>query len=264
MGFYVRPEYFEVIHYYYFSIGIFSFMCAMLFGFSAIYSIVFILLYIGQSSFGWYISWFMQKKMREFVIPNSLSYVGKHVFFTFFVGGLTFGIWLLGALNEELLITVILYANYFIFFLAVVWYLTIKSGLVKALFDVYDSRVMENAKGLIIKTRDSRKDVFTKTLVSRESIKDYHAGSNPEIDELIIRAWKEKGSEHLVKTVTDIEIALCNQLVVRLRKWISDTSSKAEITPADRRGLTRYAQMVEEYARASMEYEKEVVSRVSE
>lgn len=264
MGFYVRPEYFEVIHYYYFSIGIFSLMCAILFGFSAIYSFVFILLYVGQSSFGWYISWFMQKKMRQFVIPNSLSYAGVHVFFTFFVGGLTFGIWLLGALNEELLITIILYANYFIFFLAVVWYLTIKLGVVKALFDVYDSRIMENAKKLIIKTRETRKDVFTKTIMSRESIKGYRTGSNPDIDELILKAWKEKGSEHLLKTVTEIEIALCNQLVVRLRKWISDTSFKDVITPADRKGLTKYAQMVEEYARASMEYEKEVVSRVPE
>jgi hypothetical protein len=70
MGFYVRPEYFEVIHYYYFSLGIFSFMCSMIFGFSAVYSLVFILLYIGLSAFAWYTSWFMQKRMREFIIPN--------------------------------------------------------------------------------------------------------------------------------------------------------------------------------------------------
>ena len=264
MGFYVKPEYFEIIHYYYFSIGIFSFMCAILFGFSAVYSIAFIILYIGQSSFGWYISWFMQKKMRQFVIPNSLGYMGTHVFFTFFVGALTFGIWMLGALNEELLVTVVLYANYFIFFLAVVWYLTIRFGLVKALFDVYDSRVMENAKDLVVKTRDSRKDVFTRMLVSRESIKGYRPGSNPEIDGLLVKAWKEKGTEHLLKTVTEIEMELCNQLVNRLRKWMGDTSSKAEITPADKRGLEKYAKMVEEYATASVEYEKKVVSRVPE
>jgi hypothetical protein len=264
MGFYIRPEYFEVIHYYYFSIGLFSFMCSIIFGFSAIYSLAFIILYVGQSSFGWYISWFMQKKMREFIIPNSISYAAVHVFFTFLVGGLTFAIWLLGALNEKLLITIILYINYFIFFLAVVWYMTIKLGVVKALFDVYDSRMMGNAKNLIIKMRDSRKDIFTKTLVSRESIKGYRTGSDPEIDELLIKAWKQKGSEHLLKTTTEIEIALCNQLVVRLRKWISDINSKSVITPADRRGLTKYAQMVEEYARASMEYEKEVASKVPE
>ncbi|MEM5812498.1 MAG: hypothetical protein QW286_02150, partial [Candidatus Aenigmatarchaeota archaeon] len=139
MGFYVRPEYMEVIHYYYFSMGIFSFMCAIIFGFSAVYSIAFIILYIGQSSFAWYISWHMQRKMREFVIPNSINYAAVHIFFTFFVGGLTFGLWLLGALNEELLVMIVLYVNYFLFFLAFLWYLISKFGILKMFFDVYDS-----------------------------------------------------------------------------------------------------------------------------
>jgi hypothetical protein len=264
MGFYVRPEYFEIIHYYYFSLGIFSFMCSIIFGFSAVYSVIFIALYIGLSSFSWYTSWFMQKKMREFIIPNSLSYAAVHVFFTLFVGGLTFGIWLLGALQEELLITILLYVNYFVFFLAVVWYLVVKFGVAKTLFDVYDSRVMKNAKNLIIKTRDTRKDIFTRTLVSNDSIKNYRTGSNSEIDEMLLNAWREKGSQRLLRRITEIEIALSNQTVNRLRKWITETSSRGEMTPGDRVTVARYEQAIDEYAKASMEYEKNVVSKLSE
>jgi len=262
MGFYIRPEYFETIHYYYFSLGLFSFMCSVIFGFSAVYSVIFILLYIGLSAFAWYTSWFMQKKMREFVIPNSFAYAATHVFFTFLVGGMTFGIWILGALNEELLITIILYVNYFVFFLAVVWYLIVKFGFVKALFDVYDSRIMKNAKNLVIKTRDSRKDIFTRTLVSSDNIKNYRTGSDPEIDELLLNAWRVKNSQKLLKMIADIEIAFSNRIVNRLRKWIDQTVSRGVITPRERDTITRYEQAIEQYAKASIEYEKNVVSRI--
>jgi hypothetical protein len=264
MGFYVKPEYFEVIHYYYFSIGLFSFMFAIIFGFSAVYSLAFILLYVGQSSFGWYISWFMHKRMRAFIVPNSIGYAVTHVFLTFFVGGMTFGIWLLGALNEELLISIILYVNYFIFFLAVAWYLTIKSGVVKMLFNVYDSRIMENAKDLVIKTRESSKDVFTRAIISRDSIKSYRVGSNSKIDELLMKAWREKGSQRLLRTITEIEIALCDQTIERLKRWISLTNSKDTIIPGERKTIISYEKTIEEYARLSMEYEKEVVSKLPE
>jgi hypothetical protein len=264
MGFYVRPEYFEIIHYYYFSLGLFSFMCSMIFGFSAVYSVIFVLLYVGLSAFAWYTSWFMQKKMREFIIPNSLSYAAVHVFFTLFVGGLTFGIWLLGALQEELLITVLLYVNYFVFFFAVVWYLIVKFGVVKEIFDVYDSRIMQNAKNLVIKTRESRKDIFTRTLISADNIKNYKPGSNPEIDELLLNAWREKHSRNLLKRIAEIEIAFSNHIVSRLRKWITQTTSKDVITPRERDTITRYEQAIEQYAKASMEYEKNVVSKLPE
>jgi hypothetical protein len=262
MGFYVRPEYFEIIHYYYFSLGLFSFMCSMIFGFSAVYSVIFILLYAGLSAFAWYTSWFMQKKMREFIIPNSMAYAATHVFFTLFVGGLTFGIWLLGALQEELLITVLLYVNYFVFFLAVVWYLIVKFGVVKEIFDVYDTRIMRNAKNLIIKTRDSRKDIFTRALVSSDNIKNYRTGSNPEIDELLLNAWRERNKQKLLKRITEMEIAFSNQTVERMRKWISQTTSKDTITPRERETITRYEQAIEEYAKSSMDYEKNVVSKL--
>lgn len=264
MGFYVRPEYFEIIHYYYFSIGIFSFMCSIIFGFSAFYSLIFMLLYAGLFSFSWYVSWFMQKKMREFVIPNSLTYAAKHVFLTFFAGGLTFGIWFIGALKEELLISVILYVNYFVFFLAVIWYLIVKFGFVKEVFDVYDSRVMKNAKNLIIKARDSRKDVFTRVLVSSDSIRNYTPGSSTEIDELLMRAGKEKNPQRLLRRITEIEIALSNQTIERMRRWISKTTSGDAITPGDRSMITRYEQAIEEYAKSSMEYERDVVSKLPE
>jgi len=264
MGFYVRPEYFEIIHYYYFSLGLFSFMCSIIFGFSSVYSAIFILLYIGLSAFAWYTSWFMQKKMREFIIPNSMAYAATHVFFTLFVAGLTFGIWLLGALQEELLISILLYVNYFVFFLAVLWYLFVKFGVAKTLFDVYDSRIMQNAKKLVVRTREARRDVFIKSIVSSDSIKNYRQGSNPDIDELLLNAWRERNSKNLLKRITELEIALSNQTVNRLRKWIAETTSRDEITPRERDTIARYEHDIEQYAKASAEYEKHVVSKLPE
>ena len=264
MGFYVRPEYFEIIHYYYFSLGLFSFMCSIIFGFSSVYSMIFILLYVGLSAFAWYTSWFMQKRMREFIIPNSVTYAATHVFFTVFVGGLTSAVWLIGALQEELLITILLYVNYFVFFLAVLWYIFVKFGVSKTLFDVYDSRTMQNAKNLVVKTRDERKDVFTRSIVGSDSIRNYRQGSNPEIDQLLLNAWRERSSKNLLKRITDIEIALSSQTVNRLRKWITEASSRDDMSQRDRDMIERYEHDIEQYAKASAEYEKHVVSKLTE
>jgi len=260
MGFYVSPEYMETIHYYYFSIGVFSFMCAVIFSFSAVYSIAFTLLYIGLSAFAWYISWVMQKKMREFVIPNSLRFASEHVAFTFLVGGMTLGLWYFNALNEESLISSILYVNYFVFFMAVAWYLAMRFGFVKTVFDIYDSSIMERAKKLIIKTREDRKDIFTRILISDNSIKNYKTGSNPEVDELLLNVWREKKTPKVLRRIAEIEITLCNSTVDRLKKWISETSSRSAISPRERESVTRYTQAIDEYAKALMEYEKYVIN----
>jgi len=262
MSFYVKPQYLETAHYYYFSIGIFSFMCAIIFGFSAVYSIMFIILYIGQSSFAWYISWIMQRKMRQLVIPSSLRFASEHVAFTFLIGGMTFCLWYFNALNEENLISSILYVNYFVFFAAVVWYLTMRFGVVKTLFDVYDSRMIEKAKKIFIKTRDVRKDIFTRTIASDEAIKKYKSGSDAEIDEMLMGICKEKGGQKLVRKVAEIEMVMCSRTVERLRRQTEEIISKGAITPRERAAIERYNQMIEEYSKISMEYEKNVLVKI--
>jgi hypothetical protein len=264
MGFYVRPGYLETIHYYYFSIGIFSLIAAISFGFSVVYSAIFISLYVGQSAFGWYLSWFMQKKMKELVIINSWGSVLKHAFLTFFVGGLTLFLWYMNAFNEQRLAEFMLYVNYFVFFLAVVWYAIMRFGLIKAVFDVYDSRILESAKSLVAKTKQTRKDIFTYSIVSADSISRYKSGSNTEIDEMLMNAWRERSSDRLLRRVADIEMVMCAMTVDRLRRWISQTESKDVITPGERQTITRYEKSIEEYGRSSVQYEKDVLPKIPE
>ena len=260
MGFYIRPEYLEAIHYYYFSIGMFSFMCSIIFGFSAIYSIIFIFLYVGQSSFSWYISWYMQRRMREFVVLNSLKFAGEHVVMTLFVGGMTFGLWYLNAFNEEGLIISILQINYFVFFLAVIWYLMVRLNAVKVLFDVYDNRMMERAKSLIIKTRGFRRELFSKILMTDSQIRNYRNGSSSEIDDMLLVIWKDRRDPGMPKRIAEFEIALCSLFVTRLRDYVKRNDGSDR--PAEAETVKAYNQLIEEYVRNSMEYEKQVASRL--
>jgi hypothetical protein len=264
MGFYVRPEYLEAIHYYYFSIGIFSLTAAISFGFSAVYSAIFVLLYIGQSSFGWYLSWIMQKKMKEVVVITSWKYAGQHVFLTFFVGAITLFLWFVNAFNEQRLVEFVLYINYFIFFIAVLWLLILRFGLVKTLLDIYDSRIIESAKNLVVKTKEMRSDIFKRSIISNNSIMNYEVGTNTDIDELLMNAWREKGTDMLFKRISQIEIAFCTMTVDRLRRWITQTTSKGTVTPRERTIITSYEQAIEQYEKASVEYEKEVISKIPE
>jgi hypothetical protein len=49
-----------------------------------------------------------------------------------------------------------------------------------------------------------------------------------------------------------------------MRNWINRTSSGGTITPRDRETITRYERAIEEYAKSSMEYERDVVSKLPE
>jgi hypothetical protein len=264
MSFYVRPEYLEIIHYYYFSIGIFSFIAAVSFGYSAVYSAIFILLYVGQSSFAWYLSWAMQKRMKEIFVISSWRSGTEHVILTFFVGGLTLFLWYVNAFNERSMVEFMLYINYVIFFFAVIWYAVTKFGIVKTIFNVYDFTLMERAKGLVIKTREKRRDIFTRRIIGDENIKNYKTGSNPEIDDLLLNAWREKSSPRLIKRITEIEMAMCEATVDRLRNWISKTTSQGVVTPRERASIDRYMESLEEYAKSSMDYEKNVISKIKQ
>jgi hypothetical protein len=261
MGFYIRPEYLEAIHYYYFSIGMFSFMCSIIFGFSAIYSIIFIFLYVGQSSFSWYISWYMRRRMREFVVLNSLRFAGEHMILTLFVGAMTFSLWYLNAFNEEGLITSILQVNYFVFFLAVVWYLVVRFNAVRVVFDVYDNSSMERAKSLMIRTRELRRELFTKTLMTNSQVRNYRNGSSPEIDEMLLSMWKDRRSPGLLKRIAELEVALCSLFVARLRDYVKRNESDV-MRPTEIETVKVYSQLIEEYVRSSMEYEKQVASKL--
>jgi hypothetical protein len=262
MGFYIRPEYMEILHYYYFSIGIFSFIASLSFSFSPVYSVIFILLYFGQSSFAWYLSWIMQKRMKMLVVITTWRYAAQHVLLTFLAGGLTLFLWFINAFNEGRVVEFVLYINYAVFFMAAIWYMVIRFGVVKALFDVFDERVLQSAKKLVISTRESRKDIFTRSIISKHAVLDYRTGSAPQIDELLMNAWREKGSDKLLRRVSEIEMALCAVTVDRLRRWIERTESKGFVTPKERETIRSYEQAIEEYAKASLEYEKEVASKL--
>jgi hypothetical protein len=202
----------------------------------------------------------MQKRMREIVVINSMGFAASHVILTLFVGGMTFGLWYLNAFNEEALIASILQVNYFVFFLAVIWYLMIRFNAVSTLFEVYDYRAMEKAKVFIIKTRESKGEIFTKMLMTNSQIKNYRNGSNADIDELLLSIWKERRDSAVLKKIAEFEVALCSWFVARLRDYVKRNDS--DISPREAETARTYNQIIEEYARASMEYEKVVSSRL--
>ena len=79
MKLYLKPEYFQTIHYYFFSLGVFSLTTALMFTEYSIYTFIFVGFYVAHSAISWYMSWFMHRKMKLVYIIQRSSYIVNHM-----------------------------------------------------------------------------------------------------------------------------------------------------------------------------------------
>jgi len=239
-----------MIHYYYFCMGIFSFTAAIIFGFP--YSIFFIIFCIIHSAISWYVAYFMERKMKKFVVIQSNSYMVSHVLLTFLTAGLTLFLWYYQVFIERFLIDSIIQINYFVFFLGLLWYTMTRFNLVGGLFEYFDSLTLRRAKKLIL---NKREELGLRKLITDIKIKSYEPGSEPEIDSILISAWRERKS-NIERNIYEFETKMCEKVIERFRDRVEKIRSKPDLTLTDQKMIKSYEKFIQDYERTAMGYEE--------
>jgi len=93
MGVYISPRYLQIIHYYFFALGVVSFVAFVLFWGQGIFPYLFIAFYVAHSAISWYVSWFSHGRMREIYVMNTFRYAGSHIILTVLSGGMMVMFW---------------------------------------------------------------------------------------------------------------------------------------------------------------------------
>ncbi len=250
MGLYIGVKYFQIIHYYYFCMGIFSFTAAIIFGFP--YYIYFIMFYILHSAISWYVAYFMEKKMKKFVVIQSFGYIVSHVLLTVLTSGMTLVLWSYNIFIEKFLIDSIIFVNYYVFFLGLLWYAMVRFKIVGELFAYFDSLTLKRAKRLILNKRENLK---LKKLITDIKIKSYEPGSEPEIDSILFSTWRERKSK-IVRNIYEFETKMCDKIIERFRERIERIRSEPVLRPTDEKMIKSYEKFIQDYEKTALEYEK--------
>jgi hypothetical protein len=250
MGLYLGVKYFQIIHYYYFCMGIFSFTAAIIFG--SPYYIYFLAFYVLHSTISWYVAWFVEKRMKKFVVVNSSNYVVSHLILTVVTSAMTLIMWSYSILIERFLIDSIIYMNYFVFFLGVMWYVMTRFNMISSMFDYFDTITFRRAKRLIISKRE---ELGLKRLITDGRIKSYEPGYEKEIDSALMTLWKERRS-NLVNNIYRFETIVCNNLIQRFRNRIMNIKAKPTFSAIDQKMINSYEKFIHDYGKRALEYEK--------
>ncbi|UCD07583.1 MAG: hypothetical protein JSW41_01255, partial [Candidatus Aenigmatarchaeota archaeon] len=125
--------------------------------------------------------------MRKFVVIQSSGYIVSHVLLTVLTSGMTLILWSYNIFIEKFLIDSIIFVNYYVFFLGLLWYVMVRFKVVGELFAYFDSLTLKRAKRLILNKRENLK---LKKLITDIKIKSYELGSEPEIDSILFSTWR--------------------------------------------------------------------------
>lgn len=123
----IRPFYIDIadleaFHYFYFVMGIFSFVSSLfLFVWLPVYSFFLILGYILHSIICWYVAIFIRKRLKTLLIISSVKYILGYLVITFLTVFGTLYFWSLSLEFVESLVNSIIFIDYFIFFVGIIW-----------------------------------------------------------------------------------------------------------------------------------------------
>jgi hypothetical protein len=254
----------KLIHYYYFMMGIFSLTNAILLGFTNIFSFIFLGFYILNSSISWYMAAVARKKMKDYIILNSLRFFINHSILTVItVAGTTF-VWVSEIITDIFLLNALLMANYFVLFLAGLWYVLTRTDFVRSLFTVYDNYIFSRSKNFIIGIKEKHWNYYGRQIVSKEEIKKYRYGTIPEVDDNLLSAWNNKGKkQYILECLGRIELALARQALDLIRDKVS-TLKSTSTNVEDENLLILNEKIMKDREEAIMEYEKEFYRKAGE
>jgi hypothetical protein len=253
----------KLIHYYYFAMAIFGVVNAFFVGFDSLFSQVFLVFYILNSGVSWYIANVARKKMKDYVVIQSLRFFLNHVIITVLTVGVTLVIWISGVLTDVNLLKTLMTANYFALFLAGLWYAFSRTDFAKELFTVYDSYLFKKCKEFIIKIKDRYRNFFGGEIVSDEDIKRYKYGTNTEVDTNLVSAYQNRSKiQYVLECLGRIELSLARSAIDYLKERIGVL--KISNDPANERLIQRAEKMLIQKERNIVDYEKAFYSKTAE
>ena len=254
----------QFIHYYYFAMGIFSLSNAFFIGFGSPFSLIFLAFYGTNSAVAWYMSMVTRKRMKTYVVIQSLGFAIRHVIVTVVTVLATAMVWASGVIPDVGLLNTLLMVNYFVMFMAGMWYVITRTDLTRGLFQIYDDRIFRKSKKFIIKMRYAYHNFFGRQLITEHEIRDYKFGIIKEADENFVSAWKNrKKLQYVLECMGRIEIALARYALSILKETIDDLRRE----PPSEQNI-RLIKQSENEARDEehdiMEYEKEFYRKSGE
>lgn len=152
--------------------------------------------------------------------------------------------------------------NYFVLFLAGLWYTLTMTDFVRDLFTIYDSYLFKKSKGFILKIRTAYWNYFGRQLVTEEDIRRYKYGAIQEVDENLISAWKNrKKLQYVLECLGRIELSMARHALQSLKEKISFMG----ISPEDMHGnLARAEGELHEKESDVIKYEEAFYKRAGE
>lgn len=252
MKFYIRPEHFQTVHYYFFSLGMFTLTIAFMLPSYNIYSFIFMAFYITHSSISWYMSWFLHKKMKAFYIIQRTSYIAHHIILTLLSGGLAVTFYYIFEATFEAMVTSILAINFFVVFLGFIWYFMGVMKISEKFVEWQEGRKLQIGRDMVLRFRKKRMI----DLLDDEAIKSYKWGTDNTIDQVFmdIKMKSEMGSD-FGDEVKEVEVGISELKIRELENKIGNIE-KGEVTPADMNLIKSYKEAIQQQQKRAMDYEK--------
>jgi hypothetical protein len=209
----------KLIHYFYFVIGIFGLTNAILLGVGSLFSLIFLGFYIANSGVSWYIAYVARRKMRDYLVVQSSSFFVNHTLLTLVTVALTIAVWVSGLITDLVLLNSLLLINFYVLFMAGMWYALTRTDFVSELFSVYDNFVFGRSKEFIIGIKRKNRGIFGSDLVTDKSIRDYKYGTIQEVDYNLVTAWKNrKNKKFAIECMGRIQLTIASKAIDKIQE----------------------------------------------
>jgi len=222
----ITPRQLKLIHYYYFAMGIFGLANAFFIGIGSPFSIIFLAFYVFNSAISWYIAHVARRKMSGYIVVQSIGFFIWHILLSVITVGMTTLVWMSGIIPEVGLLTAMMMANYFVLFMAGLWYLFTRTDFVSGLFTVYDTYLFKKSKEFMLRIKRKYRGFFGRDIVTDDEIRNYEYGTIQEVDDNLISAWKNKSKlQYVLECLGRIELSLARHVLQYLREELSSLRS---------------------------------------
>ncbi len=214
MGFQIRVEYLQIVHYYYFFAGVLSLLAVFLTWASLpIYGIAFIMLNFLHFALSFYVSWVILARLKRYIIIDMKRYTAEHIAVTVFTMGLA--AFMFSFVNRAAFINYILSIDIFVFVLGASWYLLSRTKTVRKTFSLHLPANLQKAKREAISLGDKYGFEIP------AEFEAYKPGEDQEIDSILRLMVSPEGRAKLFWVARELYITIYSKKRRQVEKWLS-------------------------------------------
>ncbi len=257
MKLFLRPEHFQTVHYYFFSLGMFSLTIAFMFPLDSVFSFIFISFYTLHSAIAWYMSWFLHRRVKAIYIIQNARYIANHAVLTVISGGLAVAFYYVFSADFEAMMTSIITVNFFVVFLGFMWYAMGAMRVAEKFFEWQEERKLQIGRDMVLRFRKRRMI----DLLDEEAIKGYKWGTDSSMDQAFmdVKVKSESGAD-FGDEVKRVELGLSELKISELERKIQNLET-GDVSQSDMDLIKTYREAIKTQRRRMMEYEKRFYER---